>query len=56
MINISNLRMPLFIKNSIKIVSVSVSDTPQINGRWNNNSKPIAIPTTSARSHAIIAI
>ncbi len=56
MIKASILRIPLLIKNNNKKVSKTVINTPSINGMSNNKLIPIAIPKTSARSQAAIAI
>ena len=48
--------IPLFIKKSNMKVSSMVKQTPQSNGMSNNSCKPIAIPSTSAKSVAAIAI
>ena len=54
--NASILRMPIFCRYSNRKVSNTVNDTPQIRGRPVSNCIPIAIPRTSARSHAAMAI
>ncbi len=56
MIKASIFRMPLFIKNSNKKVSKTVINTPSISGISNNKLIPIAIPKTSAKSQAAMAI
>ena len=54
--NASILRIPLLIKNSNKNVSKTVIITPSINDIPNSKLSPIAIPNTSAKSQAAIAI
>ena len=56
MIKASIFRMPLLIKNNNKKVSKTVIITPSISGISNNKLIPIAIPKTSARSQAAMAI
>ena len=56
MIKASIFRMPLLIKNNNKKVSKTVISTPSISGMSNNKLIPIAIPKTSARSQAAMAI
>ncbi|MNL62812.1 hypothetical protein D3C87_1868700 [compost metagenome] len=48
--------MPLFMRNRMINVSNTVIDTPHINGKPNSNFNPMAIPITSAKSQAAIAI
>ena len=48
--------MPLLMRNSNKKVSKTVIKTPSIKGISNNKLIPIAIPKTSAKSQAAIAI
>jgi hypothetical protein len=48
--------MPLLIKNNNRKVSNTVIITPSISGMPNNRFIPIAIPNTSARSQAAIAL
>jgi len=55
-INASILRMPKRCRNNNKNVSSTVIETPQTRGRPVSNCMPIAIPNTSARSQAAIAI
>jgi hypothetical protein len=56
MIKASIFRMPLLIKNNNRKVSNTVIITPSISGMPNNRFIPIAIPNTSARSQAAIAL
>ena len=56
MIKASIFRIPLLIKNSNRKVSKTVIITPSINGISNSKLIPIAIPKTSARSQAAMAI
>ena len=55
-INASIFRIPLLIKNRRRNVSKTVIITPSISEISNNKFKPIAIPKTSAKSQAAIAI
>jgi hypothetical protein len=56
MIKASIFRMPLLIKNNNRKVSNTVIITPSISGMPNNRFTTIAIPNTSARSQAAIAL
>ncbi|MNQ54778.1 hypothetical protein D3C85_688520 [compost metagenome] len=55
-IKASIFRMPLLIRKSNKKVSRTVIKTPSINGISKRRLIPIAIPKTSAKSQAAIAI
>ena len=55
-IKASIFRMPLLIRNSNKKVSKTVIKTPSKSGISNNKLIPIAIPNTSAKSQAAMAI
>ena len=48
--------MPLFNKNNNKKVSSTVIKTPCVSVMPNSNCKPMAIPKTSAKSQAAMAI
>jgi len=48
--------MPLLMRKSNKKVSKTVNKTPYINGKPVSKLIPIAIPNTSAKSQAAIAI
>ncbi len=54
--NASSFRMPSFCRYRSNIVSSNVTTTPHINGKPNSKLSPMAMPSTSARSHAAIAI
>jgi len=56
MMNASIFRIPSLCKYNSKKVSRTVILTPMIRGSPNNNCMPIAIPNTSARSVAAMAI
>ena len=56
MIKASIFRIPLFIRKRSKNVSKTVIITPLISEISNSKFNPIAIPRTSAKSHAAIAI
>ena len=55
-IKASIFRIPLLIKNKRRKVSKTVIKTPSNSGIPNNRLIPIAIPRTSARSQAAMAI
>ncbi len=55
-INASTFRIPKLRRNNNKKVSSTVMVTPHVSGNPNSNCIPIAIPNTSARSQAAIAI
>jgi hypothetical protein len=56
MINASIFRMPNLCRYNKRKVSSTVMETPQISGRPVSNWIPMAMPSTSARSVAAIAI
>ena len=55
-IKASIFRMPFLIKKSSKKVSKTVIKTPSRSGMSNNKLIPMAIPSTSARSQAAMAV
>jgi hypothetical protein len=52
----SMMRMPLFSSSKISSVSKPEISTPQSTGRPKSRLRPMAMPITSARSHAAMAI
>ena len=54
--NASSRRMPKRVSASSSMTSAAVISTPHSTGMPNSSLSPIAAPSTSARSHAMIAI
>ena len=53
---LSITRIPSRVSHNISRVSKEVSNTPASNGIWNKRLRPMAAPSTSARSQAAMAI